>query len=344
MADQSLGIFLTTIENGLKEYIPFEVLMRLLPEMGHLSPIILSFGAAFISLITLNFPLFMLSASTVEAYFVYNVLSVGGTMIATPTSSFLHTKELSPACQSHFQTITPSRFKYLLDKGIRKEFPNSPLYFICFVAAYCIQSMFFLSEECSEFGPQYSNRPYLALISSGMFILLYLIYLLSYGCDSWLPLLFTILLGLFVGYFISTQNYLLFGKNSINLLFLPTLGRKSGMDYICVTTNPTINDVNISGSYDSSGNKIIKISWAPIERVTGYDIKLYSNNDATVPAGPYPSTVSLIDTQAAFPSASTINMKSIGKDTGATHYFATVTGKYSNGSTTVLTSSTTFYI
>jgi hypothetical protein len=204
--------------------------------------------------------------------------------------------------------------------------------------------MFFLSEECSEFGPQYSNRPYLALISSGMFILLYLIYLLSYGCDSWLPLLFTILLGLFVGYFISTQNYLLFGKNSINLLFLPTLGRKSGMDYICVTTNPTINDVNISGSYDSSGNKIIKISWAPIERVTGYDIKLYSNNDATVPAGPYPSTVSLIDTQAAFPSASTINMKSIGKDTGATHYFATVTGKYSNGSTTVLTSSTTFYI
>jgi len=343
MADQGLGSFLTAIENALKEYIPFEVLMRLLPEMGHLSPIILSFGAAFISAITLNFPLFMLSASTVEAYFVYNALSVGGTLIATPTTSFLHTKELSPACQSHFQTVTPSRFKYLLEKGIRKEFPNSPLYFICFVAAYCIQSMFFLSEECSEFGPQYSNRPYLALISSGMFILLYLIYLLSYGCDSWLPLLFTILLGLFVGYFISTQNYLLFGKNSINLLFLPTLGRKSGMDYICVTTNPTINDVNISGSYDSEGKKIIKVSWAPIERVTGYDIKLYSNKDATVPAGPYPDTAR-IETQSAYPSVSTINMTAISKDTGAKHYFATVTGKYSNGSTTVLTTSTTIYI
>jgi len=343
MADQEqgLGSFLTAIETLLKEYIPFEVLMRLLPEMGHLSPIILSFGAAFISVITLNFPLFMLSASTVEAYFVYNALSLGGTMIATPTSSFVHTKELSPACQSHFQTITPSRFKYLLEKGIRKEFPNSSLYFICFVAAYCIQSMFFLSEECSEFGPQYSNRPYLALISSSMFILLYLIYLLSYGCDSWLPLIFTMLLGLFVGYFISTQNYLLFGKNSINLLFLPTLGRKSGMDYICVTTNPTVNDVNISGSYDASGSKIIKVSWAPIERVTGYDINLYSNTSGSVPAGPYANA---IDTKNVSPSVSTINMDTILKETPTKHYFATVTGKYSNGSTTVLTSSTTIYI
>lgn len=214
--------------------IPFDKgVLYAAPELGHLSPIIFSLGAAFIALVTLNYPVAIFAASSAEAYLVYSALSVAGAYTVTPLMGI---DGSSKGCKSSFESLTPSRFEAIFKQGLRKDFPNSPLYFISFAAAYCIQSMYFFSEECSELGPQYSNRPYLAIIAAAMFIILYSIYLLSFSCDSAFSLGFTIFLGLFVGYFICYQNFLLFGKNAVNLLFIPALARRSGMDYICVTT------------------------------------------------------------------------------------------------------------
>jgi hypothetical protein len=215
--------------------IPFDKgILWAAPELGHLSPIIFSIGAAFIALVTMNYPVAVFAASSVEAYLGYSALSVAGAYTVTP---FMGLGDKSnKGCKSSFQTLTPSRFEAIFKQGLRADFPNSPLYFISFAAAYCIQSMYFFSQECSELGPQYSNRPYLAIIAAIMFILLYSIYLLSFSCDSAFSLGFTIMLGVFVGYFICYQNFLLFGKNSVDLLFIPALARRSGMDYICVTT------------------------------------------------------------------------------------------------------------
>jgi hypothetical protein len=124
-----------------------------------------------------------------------------------------------------------------MSHGIVKEFPNSPLYFISFAAAYCLQSMSFFSEEASELGPQYSNRQYIGILATALFITLYSIYLLAYGCDGVFNLLITIIIGLVVGYLICYQNYFLLGKTGVDLLFIPPIARRSGMDYICVTTN-----------------------------------------------------------------------------------------------------------
>ena len=216
--------------------IPFDKgILYAAPELGHLSPIIFSMGAAFIALVTLNYPVAVFAASSVEAYLAYSALSVAGAYTVTPLIG-IDGASTSKACKSQFQSLTPSRFEAIFKQGLRKEFPNSPLYFISFAAAYCIQSMYFFSQECSELGPQYSNRPYLALIAAAMFIILYSIYLLSFSCDSAFSLGFTVLLGGLVGYFICYQNFLLFGKNAVDLLFIPALARRSGMDYICVTT------------------------------------------------------------------------------------------------------------
>jgi hypothetical protein len=213
--------------------------LRTLPEIGHLAPIILIFGSLLVSLATLNTPFFVLGASSVEALALYSVIYNIAGFAVTPFSGMKDSAGEGEGCTSFFKTLSPSRFKWMISQGLRKEFPNQPLYFISFAAAYCIQSMYFFSQECSELGPQYSNRPYLAIISAAMFILLYAIYLSASGCDSTSRLMFTILLGGLVGYLICNQNYLLFGKNSVNLLFLPTLARRSGMDYVCVTTSPS---------------------------------------------------------------------------------------------------------
>jgi hypothetical protein len=231
---------------AIREYIliPFDkTVLRAVPEIGHLAPVILTFGTLFMSVVSLNYPLMVFCLSSIEAFLLYNTIR-GVSDLTTDISSLkgkTETPEQKKACHSFFQGTGPSRFKYFMSSGLVNEFPNSPLYFISFAAAYCIQSMYFFSQESSELGPQYSNRPYLGILGAGMFIALYAIYLAAYGCDSIFNLILTIVIGIIVGFLICYQNFLLLGKGGVGLLFIPPIARRAGMDYICVTTNTPTN-------------------------------------------------------------------------------------------------------
>jgi hypothetical protein len=305
------------------------------PELGHLAPIIFTFGAAFVSLVTLNYPLFIFAASSVEAFLAYQTFSTLGAYTVTPSLEIAGDKKTGKACKSHFQTLTPSRFEAIFSRGLQNEFPNSPLYFISFAIAYCIQSMYFFSKECSELGPQYSNRPYLAMISAAMFVILYSIYLLSFSCESTFTLIMTIILGLFVGYLICYQNFYLFGKNAVDLLFIPALANRSGMDYICVTTNPVVPPAKIS--YDRGTNKL-SLNWNEIPNVSSYTVTYYHT---TTPA---PVNGTQIGNPKANISPSNLSDSlTVGPPNpypGA-YYYATVKGVMSDGSTTAPVASST---
>jgi len=224
-----------------KKFVEFVVLpfdksiVSVASEVGHLSPIIFTLGSAFIALITLNIPIAVLSLSSVEAIGVYSLFHAASTFAATPKSGVI-TEDPGDKCRSTFLTLEPSRFKYFMSQGLLKEFPNTPLYFISFAAAYCIQSMLFFNKETEAMGPQYSNRPYLAILGSAMFVVLYALYLLSYKCNSVLPLIGSVILGIVVGILICYQNNALFGLNAVDLLFLPPIVNRKGMDYICVSS------------------------------------------------------------------------------------------------------------
>jgi hypothetical protein len=318
MWDDFIEFILIPVDKGI---------LRAIPEIGHLSPIILSIGTAFIALVTLNFPLMILSGSTVEAYLIYKTLSSASAYTVTPLLGVIE-GQLPPDqrkfCKSFFQTLTPSRFDYLMSKGLKAEFPNSALYFISFAAAYCIQSMYFFSQESSELGPQYSNRPYLAIIASAMFILLYSIYLLAFSCDSVFTLIFTIILGLFAGYLICYQNFLLLGKKAVNLLFIPSLARRSGMDYICVTTNPTQSAVTMVPH--TQGQTTVTVNWKAIPNVASYKVQFYSTTSATAANGTAFGAPVVV--------SSSILTATSGTVTAGTYYYATVTGVGSDSSQT----------
>ena len=314
-----------TMWDSFVEFILIPVdkgVLTAVPEIGHLAPVILSIGTAFVALVTLNFPLMMLSGSTVEAYLIYTALSSASAYSVTPLLGVIDSQGQGQQkfCKSFFQTLTPSRFDYLMSKGLRAEFPNSPLYFISFAAAYCIQSMYFFSEECSELGPQYSNRPYLAIIASAMFVLLYSIYLLAFSCDSGFTLVFTIILGLLVGYLVCYQNFLLFGKSAVDLLFIPSLARRRGMDYICVTTNPSNPQVTIA----KQGNTV-SVNWKAIPNVASYKVQVYSTS-STAPANGTAVGPPVVT------SSSTLTSTSGTLQPG--FYYATVTGVGTDGSQT----------
>jgi len=209
-------------------------IVKLVPEIAHLSPVILTVGSLAVSIITLNYPVFMFALSSAEASLIYNLISKAASYIATPMLQVYTSGDSNVACESSFKTMTPSRFQAIINRGGVKPFPHYPLYYIVFASIYCITGMQYFNEEASEMGPMYSNRIYLAILSASMFIILYSIFLILHSCDSLLSILFTIVLGGFVGYLISIQNASVFGKSSVDVLFIPELIKRSGMDYVCV--------------------------------------------------------------------------------------------------------------
>jgi len=212
-------------------------MLKVAPEIGHLSPVIFTVGSLVLSIITLNYPIFLFSIAAGEASLLHSVLSSTSSYLATPfLEPMKEEKECDTPCKSYFQTMTPSRFNWVLKQGVGKTFPSTPMYFIAFASAYCIQCLTIFNQECSELGPAYSNRAYIAILGAVMFMLLYALYLISYGCDSILMLLGSVILGGLVGSFLCYQNYTLFGKQGVDILFIPPLVKRSGMDYICVST------------------------------------------------------------------------------------------------------------
>jgi hypothetical protein len=226
----------------VKEFILIPVDKKVLtvaPEIGHLAPILFTMGSLFFAIVTLNYPVAVFAASSVEASIFYNLISPIADYIATPFSgidSSASDRGSAQECRSYFSTLTPSRFQSLIGKGLVRSFPNYPLYYLSFAVTYCIQGLLMFRDEASNMGPKYSNRPYMSLIAGTMFLILYSLYLYVFGCDSLLSLVFSAVIGIIIGYLIVQQNMIFLGKPSVDLLFIPPLVKRSGMDYVCVTT------------------------------------------------------------------------------------------------------------
>lgn len=207
-------------------------------ELSLFSPAIFTLGSLFISFITLNYPVFLFSLASGEALLIQNGLKGVSSYLET-AESVQESRSLgkSEKCKSRYEGSEATKFKYLLDNGISVTFPNSALYFVAFASAYCIQSMLLFTQECADRGSSYSVRPYLGVGSACMCIILFSLFILLNSCDTPLGVILSVVAGLLVGFTLCYQNFLLFGKAGVDMLFIPPLVSRSGMDYICVSTN-----------------------------------------------------------------------------------------------------------
>lgn len=217
-------------------------LVGLFAEMGHLMPTILTGGAFVLSAITLNYPMFMLGVSSVEASLIFVLLRYISDYAITPRLGVMSPADVqnrSPQCSSFFRSTSTARYRAEMENGIKGAFPNYIIFYIVFAVMYCIQAMMFYSKECTAMGPKYSNRAYTSIIAGSLFVLLYVIYFLMFGCVSFLNILVSAIFGAAFGYLICNQNVRFFGKDSVNILNIPSLKERKGMDYVCVTTKAT---------------------------------------------------------------------------------------------------------
>jgi hypothetical protein len=207
-------------------------------EVALFAPVIFTLGSFFISIFTLNYPIFLFAVASGEAMLIQKMLH--GVSDYLVTSESIHElKEIGKGskCKSIYEGSEATKFKYLLEDGVSPTFPNSALYFLSFASAYCIQSMSFFTKEAYERGKSYSVRPYVGYISASLCIILFSIYCLIYSCDTPFGIVLSVLIGLLIGFTLCYQNFLLFGKKGIDMLFIPPILTRTGMDYICVSTN-----------------------------------------------------------------------------------------------------------
>jgi hypothetical protein len=219
----------------LSKFFDFNNLL-IIPELCHLSPIIFTIGTFFFALLTLNYPIALFGVASLEAMLVYSPLAMLGAYFLKPDDLRPGEEALGNECTSRFQKMNQYRFKDILQQGLKPEFPHYGLYFLSFASGYMIQSMNFLSEEISLMGEQYSNRLYLSILAAAMFIAVYLVHLVMYGCNTTSSLVFTGVIGIFVGIFISLLHYSLGGKQAVNVLFVPPIVKRDGLDFLCVKT------------------------------------------------------------------------------------------------------------
>ncbi len=233
-AKNTLGSMFSKILDTAKLFIDPKFLL-IIPEICHLAPILFTIGTFIFSLLTLNYPIALFGVAAIEATLLHTPLSMLGTYFLNP-NDLRSGNPPAPQCKSIFQDITQLRFKDLIDQSLKPNFPHYSLYFLSFVSGYLIQSMTFLSDELSMLGEKQSNRPYLAMLGASMLLAIYVIHLLMFDCSSASILFFSVFVGVLVGIFISLLHYPLGGKQAVNTLFVPPIVKRSGLDYLCVTT------------------------------------------------------------------------------------------------------------
>ena len=169
---------------------------------------------------------------------MYHVLNYGNEnlQIITPNNNG------SRECRTGFADVT-LRALTLFEREFRPTFLSSSIFMMGIISSYLVSVLLYFKDELqivgSSYGEQYNPRIYTATIFFAAIIFVGMAYRLFNNCDSSFNIVISLLLGLGLGALIALQNNRLLGKESLNLLGLPILRKRTadGNDlYVCSPT------------------------------------------------------------------------------------------------------------
>ncbi len=115
-------------------------------------------------------------------------------------------------------------------------FPSSPLFFLATASSYILSSLYGLRDELEGLGPEYSARFYFAIFATFLFLLMMTFYRLANSCETVGIATVSLLLGGFLGSILVMQNWMLLGKDSVNMIGVPLLRERTAYKkpiYVC---------------------------------------------------------------------------------------------------------------
>ena len=192
---------------------------RLLPDSILFGSLILAFLTQSFSMVI--FFMSMLETAGINAGLQYLFTYLDSQRL-TPTVA-----SATPQCRSGFLKQSLESLSLLSGSSVSSSYPSPPLFFLSTACAYILSSLYGLREELEGLGPEYSARFYFALVASFFFLLMITFYRLANSCETVGVATMSLLLGGFLGSILVLQNWMIFGKDSINMIGVPLLRERT---------------------------------------------------------------------------------------------------------------------
>jgi len=208
-----------------------ETMLQIFPEAVFM-------GTGFIAFVTLSYPFGVFFVSLIEANIVYrglNYINENLRLIGANSS-------MTGRCRTGLQDIT-LRSVSLFEREFRPTFMSSSIFLTSFIASYILGVLVYLKDELQilgkSYGEEFNTRVYGSVALFSMIIFILMSYRFLNKCDSAVNIIVSLFLGISTGLLILIQNNGILGKESLNLLGVPMLRKRTqgGADlYVCSPT------------------------------------------------------------------------------------------------------------
>lgn len=195
-------------------------------EQFRLLPDSILFGSLLLAFLTQSFSMIIFFLSMLETV----AINAGLQSLFT----YLDTERLAPTvasatpqCRSGFLKPSLESLSLLSGASVSGSFPAPSLFFLSTACSYILSSLYGLREELEGLGPDYSARFYFAIVASFLFLLMATFYRLANNCESLGVATMSLLLGGFLGSLLVLQNWMLLGKDSVNMIGVPLLRERT---------------------------------------------------------------------------------------------------------------------
>lgn len=201
-----------------------------IPEtMLHIFPDAMFWGIGFIAFITLSYTFGMFFLSLVEGIAFFNMIYF--------LNQQLQIIDITPKggdgvkCRAGFSDVSLQSVS-MFNSGDKPSFPSSHIYITAFIASYLMSALVYYKDELEIMSGAYKEgdfqtRLYVSTIGFVGILFAVMSYRLIYNCDSATNIMVSVVIGLLAGSLVALQNKQLFGRESLNLLGIPTLRKRT---------------------------------------------------------------------------------------------------------------------
>ncbi len=211
------------------------------PVMQHLGKILPDAVFVFLvlfAILTQNFANGVLAMSLIESTLAFSII---GKAVEYFAPGGVNT-DVNPACEAGFPSQTYSYsslsiFSALIGKS--SSFPSHSIAVVSTLVGYLLTALFQYRSELRQLGPKYEARIPIGVTLSFLTLTAFVLFRYIAGCENLGTIVGTLLIGILLGTLIVYQNAALFGKESVNLLGIPTLESRTLAGkplYVCKKT------------------------------------------------------------------------------------------------------------
>jgi hypothetical protein len=196
------------------------------PVVRHMFQILPDAAFVFIvlfSILTQNFAFGVLSLTLVESTLAFLLIGSGVNYFAGAGPS---PGSVPDACQAGFPSSVSSYATLSLFNGFtasRGLFPSQPVALVSTLIGYVLTALYQYAPEFKQLGHNYELRTPLAITLGFLVLTAFVLFRYIAGCENLGVLMGTVVIGILMGTILTFQNVAVLGKESVNLIGVPTL-------------------------------------------------------------------------------------------------------------------------